>query len=316
MSDSNSVAAEGGTLADGMQIRTDPYRTEHLAPSGRHLPADAIAVAAAEVEDSGVVSYTESYFLSPAAEVSDRYDLWASIKLLNDQIVWIAARGTGKSVSDAVAAEALLGALWKSRGGPVALVKFVENIGFLPEEALGRVSRAASGLDIPPDLVAVDDQGVGTLRSADGKLKYRGDLRDGVPQGRGTAFRESGAVWYEGDFQKGKPHGQVKIYRRDGVLCYEGTCEDGYPYGRGTEYHKNGKVWFDGHFGRQSPSRIGYGARNYVSGRLFRESGELVHDGEFEPVGNGHSRPKRAAEAAKASKEHSGTVTNQKEELA
>ncbi|WP_188205584.1 toxin-antitoxin system YwqK family antitoxin [Alkalibacillus aidingensis] len=120
----------------------------------------------------------------------------------------------------------------------------------------------------------------GLLYYEDGSIKYQGEMIDQVPHGHGVAYWENGHKWYIGEFAKGQPKGVGKYYYPNGTIRYEGETEELQYVGKGIEYFKNGQVKFKGTF--KTTPRFYYGARCYVEGHLYDESGKLRYCGTFE----------------------------------
>ena len=54
------------------------------------------------------------------------------------------------------------------------------------------------------------------LKYENGKKKYEGEHKNGVPEGKGIEYDENSNKSYEGDFKNGVPDGRGISYYKDG----------------------------------------------------------------------------------------------------
>lgn len=123
-------------------------------------------------------------------------------------------------------------------------------------------------------------QGSGTM-SANGRLLYIGEFKDGIPDGNGKQLYPNGAAHYTGSFSGGVPHGAGMEYSEKGTLIYSGSFMLGAYGGEGTLYDESGKKLYSGGFEEGSYSGSGtlYGSDGSITYGSF-EAGEITGTAE------------------------------------
>lgn len=104
------------------------------------------------------------------------------------------------------------------------------------------------------------------------KLKYEGDMQDGLPHGKGK-YTFDGTLWYEGDFVEGRMEGTGKITNMSDLkVHYEGDFKNNLPNGTGRMVYSNG----------MSSTGDFVNSKNQGEGRRYFANGSLNYEGHFE----------------------------------
>jgi len=75
---------------------------------------------------------------------------------------------------------------------------------------------------------------------ANGKLHFRGQVKEGLANGVGILFFSSGVIEYKGEFQENLFHGKGSFFNENGGLVYKGDYVEGIREGIGIEYFPSG----------------------------------------------------------------------------
>lgn len=262
------------------KLKVDPYGHEELLPRSTFRREDAVFVAEASVWYESIGA-RESYWVQSNAS-GKSWSLWCRSSEMPDEEFCCAVipGALYKGESTAEKTLRMLKALCFSRAPyAVSLASFTKD-GLLSRECLDALAADYHKALEPPQVQEGAEVEHGELFHESGKLKYRGEYCDGLAHGKGTGFWKNGKPWCEGHFYHNQPHGECKVYFPDGRLRHEGMFSEGYPRGWGREYYDNGQLWFEGIFDTQT-IRYGWGARKYVRGKLYSDTGRLKHDGDF-----------------------------------
>ena len=116
------------------------------------------------------------------------------------------------------------------------------------------------------------------------KVKYQGELKDGLWNGEGKQYYAENCILFEGSYQNGMPNGQGKLYMpkelvsnefrigRENILIYDGEWKNGKIDGQGKIYYLNGNIAYEGSL--QDNQRHGYG-------KQYNMDNTLLYDGEW-----------------------------------
>lgn len=122
------------------------------------------------------------------------------------------------------------------------------------------------------------------LNHLNGKLKYKGNLKNNKYHGQGILNHYNGNLMYRGEFVDGKIHGKERmIFHMNGNLQYNGEVNMGVFEGNGALYHENGCQRFNGCFKEDRPH--GTNCQLYYNNGNTEYEGALV-DGLFEGYGH------------------------------
>lgn len=273
------------------KLEVDPYGHKKLLAECEFRIDSAIFVAEAIVWYSAIGT-RESYWLQTDIPKKGTCSLWFDCDELSGEYHCAAVTRGGKA-SKADKAMEMLRALWLSRPTYAASLQEFSKEGLLDKARLDGFAEFYFKANQPPTVPEGTPVETGELFYKSGALRYRGEYANGFAHGKGVGFWENGNVWCEGEFKENEPHGWCQMYFREGTIMYQGYFSEGYPKGWCKEYFANGQLRFEGIFGKQT-MYFHYGARIRISGRLYNESGKLLHDGEFESSGH-HCKPIRKA---------------------
>ena len=107
----------------------------------------------------------------------------------------------------------------------------------------GEIPGKAEGIKIEEVLegtIEVDyscsDSTISFIYYEDGKLRYAGNLLNGIPHGSGEFYDQSGFLRYSGEWKNGNWNGEGRVYIDDGILLYSGGFQDNKQHGEGITY--------------------------------------------------------------------------------
>ena len=137
-----------------------------------------------------------------------------------------------------------------------------------------------------------------TEMHVNGKLKYKGNMKNCVYHGRGFLCHYNGNLMYKGNFEEGEIESDnCEIFHFNGNLQYTGEIIKGIYEGVGKQYHENGCLKYEGDFVHGMPvgpdCMIFYDNGNseykgpifdgkYTGyGSLFHKNGNLEYEGVF-----------------------------------
>jgi antitoxin component YwqK of YwqJK toxin-antitoxin module len=106
-------------------------------------------------------------------------------------------------------------------------------------------------------------------KSEDGKLSYKGYLKDGKPEGLWTTFFPNGQPRWQGGKSNGLSNGPYTMWYENGNKKMSGTYESGNKVGMQTIWYSNGKKWREQLYSNGKPSG---------KGKEWNEKGELLNE--------------------------------------
>jgi len=117
------------------------------------------------------------------------------------------------------------------------------------------------------------DSKIEKLYYTSGKLKYAGQVSNGLQHGKGKVYYESGALKNQGEWVNGLAEGKMRIYTEDGNLYYEGEVKNDNLNGIGKLY-QNSMLYYVGRFQDN---------KFHGTGEIYDTSnGALIYEGNFE----------------------------------
>jgi antitoxin component YwqK of YwqJK toxin-antitoxin module len=105
-----------------------------------------------------------------------------------------------------------------------------------------------------------------------GRIRYRGECKDGIPHGSGTYYFQNGNIAYKGELKDEQPNNQGTFYHENGMICYEGISKDGLYHGQGTGYDENGILRYQGEWSE---------GRRHGQGTFYYDNGNIRYQGEW-----------------------------------
>lgn len=92
------------------------------------------------------------------------------------------------------------------------------------------------------------------IRHLNGKIRYKGNVKNKTPEGQGISNHYNGNLEYRGDWVNGKMEAETgEVFHFNGNIKYQGPIHDGKFEGDGEEYHPNGCLLYKGEFYNNKP---------------------------------------------------------------
>lgn len=132
-----------------------------------------------------------------------------------------------------------------------------------------------------------------------GNIEYEGSIIHGVKQGYGYLYNLNGKLKYKGQFKQGGPHNDTAIlYNQNGQIEFKGIIKNGKKTGFGTLFWENGTLQYQGKFinddieGEKCTIFNDNGGHILYQGKmvkgmyeghgvLFHENGTVMYEGDF-----------------------------------